>query len=77
MAEIRASAGYDTDLVKGGAGAENYLAEMATRASDYVGVCAQVPEDAFDDTDSLNTAMYGTVLLLSFSQLVKDVPNME
>lgn len=34
--------------------------------------CSQVPEDVFDDTDSLNTLMHGTVLLVFFS--VEDVP---
>lgn len=72
--EMRAGTAYDTEIMKEGDGCQQYLSEMTTRGGDFIDVCAQVPEDAFSNTDPPDTSMYGTASLLSFSQLVRGVP---
>ncbi|CAM9826963.1 unnamed protein product [Ascophyllum nodosum] len=46
---------------------------MAQQADDHVDVCCQVPDEAVA-ADSTDTTMFGTTLLLSFSELVENMP---
>ena len=46
---------------------------MAQQANDHVDVCFQVPDEAMA-ADSIDTTMFGTTSLLSFSELIEHVP---
>ena len=46
---------------------------MAQQADDHVDVCCQIPDEAVA-ADLIDTTMFGTTSLLSFSGLVENVP---
>ena len=73
IAEVRASPAYSTVTLASGPASAAYLEAMAKQADDHVDVCCQVPEEAFKD-DAGDTTMFGTPSLLSFSELVGNVP---
>ena len=73
VAETRASAAYATVTLSSGEDAASFLESMAQQADDHVDVCCQIPDEAVA-AYLIDPIMFGTTLLLSFSELVENVP---